>query len=147
MFVGSLPVPASWKKLLRYDIELLEDIFCWRTFLETKYSPYCMRTLISLPKVRYTIDKLNWNYLKTKQSLAVNYLITQYSKVKLMEHLETWSPVAETLIYQIQRMLCSIEIPRCLNKNARRYFNYKTFIITNPNPLSMYVNCPKIYFP
>ena len=140
-----MPVPVAWKKLLLFTDEL-EPLFNWKAFLKTKHNPYIVETHISLRNVRLTVERLNWQFLKTQRCLAVTYLVSKYTKKKLLTLLIRWSPMTATLLFLVQRLLCSIEIPRALCSKARLNFHYKHFVIMNPNPLSMFLHAPKLYF-
>ena len=138
---NQLPVPLSWKRLL--VINGPDREFSWKEFLKQGQNPYILQTLISLRSVRGTVERLNWLFLKTYRCLSVSYLIDNYTKKKLLQMLTRWTTSTVTILFLIQRLLCSIEIPRALNSQAKKYFNYQQFLILNPNPLSMYIHAPK----
>ena len=140
-----MPVPLAWKKLLLFSDDIIPK-FNWKAFLKTKHNPYIVETHVSLRNVRLTVERLSWQFLRTQRCLAVTYLVSKYTKKKLLTMLLRGSPMTATLLFLVQRLLCSIEIPRALCSKARMNFHYQNFIIMNPNPLSMFLHAPKLYF-
>jgi len=134
----NLPVPTSWKKLLDYHGQ-----FKWKTFLSGKhFRPYDGETYIDLAEVKESVKILNWNYVKNQHIVATKF--TRFlTKKAIMSALNHWSPFAHSLVFILQRLLCSIEFPKCLNKFDR--FQFDKCLIRNPNLLSMYIGPPTHY--
>lgn len=130
----NLPTPRSWKKLLSH-----ENSFKWKVFLKTCMIPYSPHTLISLREVRNTIRMLNWHIIKSTHTIATRYFML-HTKKNILHKLAYWGIHSSTLIFLIQRLLCSLDFPHCLNKSD--IMNYNSCLISNQNPLCMYLHPP-----
>jgi len=133
-----LPVPNKWKKTV--DIENKHS-FNWKVFLKTNMNPYDIKTLVNLEQVRFTVSLINWNSLKTNKALYATVL-QSYTKNAILRQLSTWSTHSISLIYQIQRFLV------CCDQNTflKNKFDYDSIKFRNPNPLSVYLTSPSIFF-
>ena len=133
----NLPTPRSWKHLLHRN-----DQFHWKRFLSTSMCPGCASTLISLAEVRHTVRTLNWHVVKNTHTTAAKFTIFQ-TKKSILKQLQNWEVRTTAFIFLIQRLLCSLDFPRCLNKTDT--LNFDGCIISNPNPLCMYLKPPGNY--
>jgi hypothetical protein len=131
-----LPVPVAWKKLLYGP-----QIFCWRFFLNSSLDPFGMSTLVNLGAVRKTVQYLNWNYIKHQPNVATVWARAT-SKKRLLQELSFWTPQAVEHIFFLQRLLCSIDIPKAIIKH--RCCRVCNFVVPKPNPLCFFVNPPRL---
>ena len=133
----NLPTPRSWKHLLGFN-----DSFHWKNFLSTSMYPSRASTLISLPEVRNTVKMLNWHVVKNTHTTAAKFAIFQ-TKKNILKQLQTWEVRTTAFVFLIQRLLCSLDFPKCLNKSDSLKFD--GCFVSNPNPLCMYIRPPSDY--
>lgn len=130
------PIPVSWKKLKLRNAHR----FDWNNFLKTEMNPWCIHTIIDLRSVRRTIEALNWSALKHQDNAACLWT-RRNTKKSVLNELKTWSPKTSTYIFYIQRILCCIDIPKCLNRPCK--CNIPDVIVANTQLLSFFINPPR----
>ena len=128
-------VPLSWKKLLIKKGISYE--FNWCVFLQTRFDPFSISTLISLKEVRNTIRLLNWTYLKKQKTAAAIWVQAHY-KCAILRDLFEWTPQAAKHIFFLQRLLCSVNIPECINRSMVP--KTSNLLVQGTSPLCFYVN-------
>ena len=138
-----ISVPPTWKNLLLTRNG--NTHFDWSTFLKTNLNPWGISTLISHKGVRGTVQLLNWHFLKQQCTASSAWSRANY-KHHILEELRFWTDKSADHVFYLQRLLCSVNIPECLNKYARGYCqqHFKSIIITNTVPLSYFVNPPRM---
>jgi hypothetical protein len=143
-FVNSrnLPVPYLWKKLIK-TTHPRRAYFNWSKFLATDLNPYGL-DIICLSGVRDTVRSLNWNYLRNL-CITSSYIATKYTKKHLLVILQE-DQKTFAIIFHLQRLLCCIDFPKaCVRSRGAARFKYDRHIISNPNPLCMYIKPPMFY--
>jgi hypothetical protein len=135
-FINSrnMPTPNTWKNLLTN-----RNQFDWNNFLKTNRRPYDCKSLINLKEVQHTVRMLNWHTIKSKRTTCSKFAQFK-TKRSILHLLSRWSPAAYTLVFLIQRLLCSLDFPGCLNRYDT--LDFESCLIANPNPLCMYVEAP-----
>ena len=134
----ALPVPERWKLCLTDS-----GNFNWPAFLRTEMQPYTGETLINLSEVRNTVKLLNWHHIKNLHTPAASWALFLQKKI-VMSRLRSWAPCTYTLVFLIQRLLCSLDFPRCLNRVDP--FQIDCCCVKNTNLLCMSMRPPQYYF-